>query len=281
MARALNVFRNPQLVGIMAKALRMPYTIIAKIFGSAGTLTANTTIQCLSCLLAHFTRLQYSVTFPVGEDKIVIRPFIVSDLSLYIGYKDKEPFVQRVFQPQIGDTVVDAGAHIGFYTLIAARKVGSQGRVIAVEPDPETFNILRKNVQANNLTNVTVINRALTGSEGERRFFSCLDPIYSGFYTNRQTMINKVIKVKTVKLDTLLSKLGVTEVDWIKIDVEGAEKELILGATETLRKSGNLHLIVETMDKELLGRLEKSGMVVERLSDIYYHARKRSLTDEE
>ena len=87
------------------------------------------------------------------------RPFVLTDLVLL--FSDWEPYVKKIFLPQIGQIVFDIGAHIGFYTLLAAKKVGNSGLVVAFEPDQESFNLLKKNIQINGFTNVKSFDTAI------------------------------------------------------------------------------------------------------------------------
>ena len=81
----------------------------------------------------------FTVVATVGENKIRFRPLVMHDFLFVLANasKNHEPLVQKVFQPKPGEVVVDVGAHIGLYTLRAARDVGANGKVIAVEPDPQ------------------------------------------------------------------------------------------------------------------------------------------------
>ena len=78
----------------------------------------------------------------------------------------------QYFKPEAGDTVVDVGAHIGLYTLIASNRVGSSGKVFAIEPDPMNFEILVQNIRLNNLENVLALNYAAYSEEGEKKTLS-------------------------------------------------------------------------------------------------------------
>jgi len=72
---------------------------------------------------------------------------------------------------QRGDVYVDVGANIGYYTLVAAQRVGVTGKVIAYEPDPDNFALLKANVERNNLSNVTLFPFALHDTGGEGQLF--------------------------------------------------------------------------------------------------------------
>jgi tRNA A58 N-methylase Trm61 len=88
-----------------------------------------------------------------------IRPYLLSDLI--ISLPNYEPDIQKVFKPKPGEIVIDVGAHIGYYTLKAARAVGTKGKVIAIEPNPENFHLLRNNVILNRFYNVMTLPIAI------------------------------------------------------------------------------------------------------------------------
>ncbi len=99
--------------------------------------------------------------------------FFYLENDRYIGQRvalgKYEPYETQLIlrQTKIGDTVVDVGANIGYYTLLLANKVGKTGKVYAFEPDKINFEILAKNVKENNLENVVMINAAVGKKEGK------------------------------------------------------------------------------------------------------------------
>ncbi len=152
------------------------------------------------------------------------------------------------FDPKPGDTVVDVGAHIGLYSLIAAKRVGPSGKVIAIEPDPENCNLLHRNIELNKLTNVTILERAAFSSNsklklylpGKERGFTKLGTIMAN-----RAMTENFLEIDATTLDHLMLMQGMTQVNWIKIDVEGAELEVLKGATVTLSVSKDIALLIE------------------------------------
>ena len=83
-------------------------------------------------------------------------------------HKIWEPLESKLFCCSIskGDIVIDIGAHIGWYSLLASRRVGKEGIVYAFEPEPISFNILVKNIKLNDITNIVPIKKALSDSSG-------------------------------------------------------------------------------------------------------------------
>jgi FkbM family methyltransferase len=136
-----------------------------------------------------------------------------------------------------GMVVLDVGASIGQYTLLASGIVGATGKVHAFEPDPVTYQWLSGNVKRNNLENVTTNQLALGGEPG------ALD-LYIGSPENIGTTSlrpqynhsGRSARVDVLPLDDYLERAGVDRVDFIKIDVEGAESLVFKGAKKLLAK---------------------------------------------
>ena len=163
---------------------------------------------------------------------------------------DREADIVKLFRPKEGDIVVDVGAHIGRYTIIASKMVGSQGIVIAIEAHPANYDILKENILLNKLSNVTSLNYAVHSREtlvklyepGQEEGFT----IYNTIMTDRTSFNSqKYIEVKADTLDSLLLRNGIKQVNWIKIDVEGAEYEVLRGATNILSSSKDISLLIE------------------------------------
>ena len=133
-----------------------------------------------------------------------------------------------------GDIVVDCGAYIGEFALYAARAVGPAGAVIAFEPDPTIFGKLKANVMLNGLENVVMVNKGAWSADGVLQFVGDNVRGYSFMFADKG---EGAIDIPVASLDNELERLGVKKVDFIKIDVEGAELELIKGAEKTLKEN--------------------------------------------
>lgn len=139
-----------------------------------------------------------------------------------------------------GDTVIDIGASLGYYTLILARLVGPSGTVYAFEPLPNYFKILKRNVQANGYDNVVLVNKAVSNSDGTARFYIPHNSFgMSSLFPH--TKPKEIINVETVCIDSYDLK----DVNLIKIDVEGAEASVLKGMKQLLMDSPNIRLILE------------------------------------
>jgi FkbM family methyltransferase len=175
------------------------------------------------------------------------------------------------FNPKPGDIVVDVGAHIGLYSLIAAKRVGASGKVIAIEPDPENYNLLQRNIELNKLTNVTILERAAFSSNsklklylpGKERGFTKLSTIMA----NRAVTAN-FLEIDATTLDHLMLMQEITQVNWIKIDVEGAELEVLKGATVTLSVSKDIALLIEVHN---VSNMDLHSAIVKFLQPYQFH----------
>lgn len=153
------------------------------------------------------------------------------------------------FVPEEGDIVVDVGAHIGLYTIIASKRVGLSGKVFSIEPDPMNFEILLQNIRVNHLENVVALKCAAYSEEGDKKLY--LHNAQFGF-TKYDTLMpyfaqehEKFVMIKANTLDNLMSQYSVSNVKWIKIDVEGAEYEVLKGARSLISTSEDLNIIIE------------------------------------
>jgi FkbM family methyltransferase len=174
----------------------------------------------------------------------------------YISLISREESIINRFNPQESDVVVDIGAHLGRYTIISSRRVTNKGKVISIEANPEVFQTLIENIRLNRLDNVITLNYAAYSEKKQISFFVKGDNDLKNdhFGTLMENIgdfsskgLKKVINVMSNTLDNILLENGIKEnnVKWIKIDVEGAEFEVLKGAKRTLSKSTNLSLLIE------------------------------------
>ena len=161
----------------------------------------------------------------------------------------REPLDEAAFgASSAGHTFVDVGAHYGYYTLIAARLVGDKGRVVAFEPDPTSFAVLKKNVEHNGFQNVVLENLAASNAPGKVRLYLTASAMEDSVIDAGQA--KEAIDVQAVRLtnDFANSPRGL---DVIKIDTEGAEAIILQGMQNILRKNRSLRLVIEYSPKLL------------------------------
>jgi FkbM family methyltransferase len=175
-----------------------------------------------------------SLFYAVITIKVESAKFKIRDLEgLYILDPKFEDYMLLWFHPKEGEVLVDVGPHIGKYAISAAKKIGNTGQVIALEPHPITFKVLRKNIKINHLKNVTALNVAAWKEPAILKFYPGDTPAQ---FSVRKAGLNKTIDVEAKRVDdVLIRELKLNRVDWVKLDVEKAELEVLEGLTETLR----------------------------------------------
>jgi FkbM family methyltransferase len=156
-------------------------------------------------------------------------------------YDEQTWFAEHVAS---GSTFYDIGANVGFFTLVAAKIVGAEGVVVAFEPLPANVRQLEKNVALNALNNVTVIPTAVGSIEGLAGLVLGDDARDNSRLSDGQTGGEDEIEVPVTTVDAAVREHDLRMPDVIKIDVEGAEIDVLRGALETIRRSRPL-IVVE------------------------------------
>ena len=139
-----------------------------------------------------------------------------------------------------GDTVVDIGANIGLFTLFFSKLVGTTGRVIAFEPDPENFDVLKKNIELNEITNVTLVQKGVSNKNESVKLYK--SNVSGGHSLIKNEWAKEYTNIQTVTLDDYFRG---EEIDMIKIDAEGFELEVIEGGKKLLENNKNMKIISE------------------------------------
>ena len=146
---------------------------------------------------------------------------------------DTVNYIREFLHP--GMKVLDIGANIGYFVPIEAKIVGSSGKVYAIEPDPRNLDLLRKNIQLNNVSNVEIFDCAISDKTGIEEFYLSKTSSHNSLLPISKT-IGK-IRVKVYTVDDFLKENGINSVDAMRIDIEGAEGKAINGASLTLEKT--------------------------------------------
>ncbi len=182
--------------------------------------------------------------------------------------------VQRALVEHLrpGMVVYDIGANIGFFSLLAARLVGPSGRVFAFEPEPTLLPRLRENIGRNGFDHITVVGKAVTATSGEI-FFEPTDSHRSpdfGLGRIRQEAACTTITVAGVALDDFVLQHPWPDV--VKCDAEGAEVDILRGATQLLRARRTI-FVIETHsaahERAVCELLEQHGYTVTRLDELH------------
>ena len=227
----------------------LPPTTPAKIYN---TLIKIPTLKQITNNLIKSAIPEY---FETGEWKLILDRDDVA-MSGYLALGSYEPETVKLFTNSIKEnsTVVDIGTNIGYYTIIAGKKVGPRGKVFGYEPNTDSFNLLRRNILINNFDNITPINLALSNILGERTLYFGDNKCTHSFADNRKTGKNELVITDT--LDNSLKKYGSPKIDVIKMDIEGAEILALEGMAETIERSPKLAIFTELYPKAIrrLGR---------------------------
>ncbi len=187
---------------------------------------------------------RFGARIPVGNYSLVFSPdssrFLVQD-DISRGILE-EVYFGRVYDklnhPHTGNGVVDAGAHVGLYSIKVSKLVGPKGRVLAFEPHPLNYAVLNSNIRLNSIGNIEAVCCALGESDGYVKLY--LANLNSGGHSIMPRSImprtEEFLLVNVKRLDTAAKEYQVQRLDFIKIDVEGAELLLLKGAEKTLRE---------------------------------------------
>lgn len=158
-----------------------------------------------------------------------------------------------------GDTVVDVGANIGTFTILAARKIGPQGRLVCVEPEPENARLLAANISRNGLTWVSRVEAALDRAPGRLKLYRSGNPGMHSLLPR----YSRSVEVAVQTLDEVTDRFGLGKIDLLKIDVEGAELGAIAGGPKTLARSRQVILETHAVDvQEVRSVLTAQGFEV-------------------
>ncbi len=162
-------------------------------------------------------------------------------------------FVRRTLEP--GNIFLDIGANAGIYTILASRLVGPTGHVYAFEPSRRELTLLRQNIAMNHLENVTVIESAVSNRSGSARLAIARDGGLNSFADTHRPdqQIEAWQEVETVSLDAFLKEHSIVNVDFIKMDVEGAEKLVFEGAAGVLESCHPTTILFEASDYNARG----------------------------
>lgn len=162
--------------------------------------------------------------FDVNEQDLAMKN-IMDNFSLLGEY---EPYTTKLIEEHVkpGDVCVDVGASIGYVSMVLARQAGSKGKVYSIEPTENQFEYLKRNIEVNGYTDIiTPLNIGAWGEKGNVEL-----KINSG---------NRIVPVDA--LDNLLP----AKVDFIKIDVDGAEPEVLKGLERTIQSNTDLKMVIE------------------------------------
>jgi len=219
---------------------------------------------------------------PIGKYRFFLRSknfFIkLSDLSMILEILHFNEYGQAKIKE--GDTVIDIGAHIGTFSVMASSKVAKKnasGKVYSFEPFKSTFNVLKKNKEINNRKNLNIINKAVSDTVGSVEFY-VNDINYAENSLNK--ISNKSISVKTTTLDSFFSEKKIKRCNLLKIDCEGAEYAILTSSKKAIKKIDQIILEYHNPEyfnidnkyslKKLVAYLKDNGFLVNVQRTHYY-----------
>lgn len=219
-------------------------------------------------------QLKKPILFPwYGNSRIHL--YLGNDMSqpTYIGgciEPNELVFMESVLKPHM--VVCDIGANDGFFTIFAAKLVGPSGKVLAFEPSQQEFSRLQANLALNRLSQVTAIPKALADTNS-----TALLKLAEYSHEGQNTLgdfsytmnASGVQTVELCRLDDFLLKQKMTRLDFLKIDVEGAEYRVLAGARETIKKFNPI-IMLELFDKALRFQGSSAEQVIALLKEFNY-----------
>jgi FkbM family methyltransferase len=161
-----------------------------------------------------------------------------------------EPFERDLFVGALrpGMVVLDVGANVGYYTLLAAREVQPEGVVYAFEPHPRTCRSLRDNLALNAFHNVRTFDVAVSDRSDERTLYMSERASHTGLHRSMDDAKPVALSVPTIAVDDL----DLARVDLVKLDIEGEEPAALEGMRRTLARSPDAEVFLEFSPRALL-----------------------------
>jgi len=180
-------------------------------------------------------------------DDIKIEINLSKDGERAIPFNAFEPKVtKKVFEIITkNDTVFDIGSWIGYYALIAAKIVGTKGRVISIEPENENIIRIKRNIEINNFSNIITIDSAV----GDKTGFGSI--VHHSSSTMHKITYDKDSSTRVEKFDDIVDRLSINHIGLVIMDIEGFELNALKGATNSLSKKIIQNLIIEIHPKFL------------------------------
>ncbi len=212
-------------IGVFLRRLERKYIPVRKMTG----MSENGWVD------VHGFRLHYR-----PEDAGVIAP-----IKLYGAYeRETTQEILKILKPGMG--FLDLGAHIGFFSLLAAKIVGGAGQVFAFEPMASTRGVLKKNIEINKLDSIIeVIPFAIADNRKILRFATHPEASDSAKMALASDREDDIVEVEATDLDSFFEERSWPRLDLIKMDIEGCETDAFNGMSELSRRNPSMKIIFE------------------------------------
>ncbi len=149
--------------------------------------------------------------------------------------RDADDYWFHVYRPQAGDVIVDIGAGRGEDVFAFSRATGPEGRVWAIEPHPVSFGILQRFCELNRLSNVIPLNYACLDRNADLQIETL--PVWESNYVRAGDPTPASHPVKAVPFDDLAAQHGIDQIDFLKMNIEGAERHALPGCRQALARA--------------------------------------------
>lgn len=189
-----------------------------------------------------FTVYMYRFWGPSGTicEKVKDVYIYVNSNDLAIGKNIIENGIYEPYETELilnavkeGDTFVDVGANIGYYSLLVASRIGQNGKVYSFEPVPDNYSLFEKSIKKNGFKNIKVFKNAVSDKGGENvKIYLDKENLGKHSMSRENVTLETIITTKTVTLDTVINE----KINVMKIDVEGAEGLVLKGAKSILQQ---------------------------------------------
>lgn len=193
---------------------------------------------------------------PFFPDNYLAFPFVGG--QIYLNVKESQMMLARalgIYEPdktqticdllKPGQTFIDVGGNKGDFSLLAAKIIGDNGRVLTFEPEPENCHWFEKSIKLNSYDSIQLFNLALSDSNGKAQLYLGEKSGWHSLISAQGNTDNSTIEVEKRTLDSILDENDIHQVDMMKIDVEGAEMEVLNGAKQTLDNNSDLILLLD------------------------------------
>lgn len=189
---------------------------------------------------------RYGINFYVADTRDSVQARIYY-------FKSYEPNIEKLIVDSLseGSCFFDVGSNVGYFSIIAAKRVGETGRVHAFEPLPKNYRVLEVNSQINGLDNVVINKAVVSDKEGEVIFYPPNDPDEWGTGSVIGGNKAEAFKIPSITLENYVRSKNIKRVDLVKIDTEGSEFHVIAGFKCVLEETGFPKIICEVNENWL------------------------------